>query len=678
MPFVKNLGIRARLVVLTAASVAPLMLLLAAGIAYSYGDALDRAKLDVRKTAEIAAARLSDTFQDARGRLDIIRNLVEVRRSSGPSCDAFMTSLQKANPQFVSLGLADRERGTICRGQLGGSYRLEDRSRIAEVLAMGPDGFAAGTYEEGIAAGMTTVLVVMPMAPVGGRATGVIFAAISLDHLMQSVRELSSGHDRSVVLLEASTGRVLVRRPNEVLFGTAMPDHPILPFLRTHRDGGVAELDDDDGTPRIFGAAPLPDTGSSGLTLLVGASRAATIAAVNLRSLIAVFLSLLVLGLVIAAISWLGTEMLVRPIRRLVQMASRIGAGEFEARTQIEGWQAPEFRELASTLDITAVRLEEGRRAEAAVAASESRYRLLAENTADMITCVSADGRRTFVSGASVELLGLRPEELLGEKAMDLSHPDDAEQIRSMAARLRAGGVRDALRYRVRHRDGRYVWIEATGRRIEGSDELVFAIRDASHRKAMEDHLEAANRRLATLAATDDLTGLPNRRTFNDRLANEIARCVRSGAPISLVLVDVDRFKAFNDGYGHQAGDVCLQNVATALGAEVGRAGDLVARYGGEEFVAVLPAATIDGARARAEAMRQRVRNLGIDHAGSEHGRVTISIGVASLSDAGIEDATSVLLRQADQALYAAKAGGRDAVVVFADAAPDLGIRQIA
>lgn len=678
MPSIRDLAIRTRLMLLTAAAVAPLVLLLCAGIVYSYGDAVERAKIDVRKTAEIAAARLSDTFQDTRARLDIVRNLVEVRRSSGPNCDAFMTSLQKANPQFVSIGLAERGRGTVCRGDMGGSYRLEDPVLIDRILAMEPDGFMAGTFAEGIAAGQSTVLVAMPMAHVGGRTTGIIFAAISLSYLVEPARDLFFGSDRSVVLLEAATTRVLARWPDAVAFGTALPDHPVLPFVTAHPEGGVVEIDDLSGAPRIYGAAPLRDTGPSGLTLLVGASRAGTVAVVSFRSMVATLLALLVLGLALAAASWLGLEMLVRPMRRLVRMALRIGAGEFEARAEIEGWQAPEFRELASALDVMAVRLEEGRKAEAAVAASEIRYRLLAENTADMITCMDATGRRTFVSGASFGLLGFRPEELLGKKAIDIAHPDDALQMRAMVIRLRSGGGTETLRYRARHKDGRFVWVEVSGQRISGSDELVFALRDASHRKAMEDHLEAVNHRLASLAATDDLTGLPNRRTFNEALASEILRCARAGVPIALVLIDVDRFKAFNDGYGHQAGDVCLSSVAKVLGLQVGRPGDLVARYGGEEFVAVLPEATLPGALARAEAMRLAVRDLDIDHAGSEHGRVTVSIGVTCLPDAGHADATALLLRQADQALYAAKAGGRDRVEAFAADASDQRITETA
>jgi len=141
-------------------------------------------------------------------------------------------------------------------------------------------------------------------------------------------------------------------------------------------------------------------------------------------------------------------------------------------------------------------------------------------------------------------------------------------------------------------------------------------------------------------------------------------------------MIDVDRFKAFNDHYGHVAGDRCLQSVALALSTATGRAGDVVARYGGEEFAVLLPGAGEDQAWAVAERLREAVRALGIEHArGCEDGIVTISVGVASLQPAGREvttgaprvgvDMAHALFRQADAALYRAKQCGRDQTMVY-------------
>ncbi len=163
------------------------------------------------------------------------------------------------------------------------------------------------------------------------------------------------------------------------------------------------------------------------------------------------------------------------------------------------------------------------------------------------------------------------------------------------------------------------------------------------------------------MATQDDLTGLANRRRLNEVLASEWARASRSGQPLGLVMIDIDQFKGYNDLYGHQAGDDCLQRVARAMQKVAQRAGDLTARYGGEEFILILPDADVSAAQRVAEALRRSVEALALPHNASPCGHVTISLGVAVLSDACYPDAES-LLRAADAALYRAKDAGRNQV----------------
>ncbi len=178
--------------------------------------------------------------------------------------------------------------------------------------------------------------------------------------------------------------------------------------------------------------------------------------------------------------------------------------------------------------------------------------------------------------------------------------------------------------------------------------------------------LQAANEQLAALSSTDALTGLANRRRFDEVWAAEWQRAARMGLPLALALIDVDHFKAYNDHYGHQAGDVCLRQVAAILAAEVRRSGELVARYGGEEFVLVLPGASAAEARAVAERIRTAVQAQGMPH---EHSPVapvvTVSIGVASGLVQRAEQAEA-LLKEADVALYLAKDQGRNRVLTAA------------
>jgi len=176
--------------------------------------------------------------------------------------------------------------------------------------------------------------------------------------------------------------------------------------------------------------------------------------------------------------------------------------------------------------------------------------------------------------------------------------------------------------------------------------------------------LANSNLELKYLTLHDDLTGLANHRWFHENLSTEWKRARRSGLPLSLLMIDVDEFKAHNDDLGHRAGDDSLKRIATALHGAARRPGDFVARYGGEEFAAILPGLDAAAAESVAHTMRQRVIDLDIANPRSRHGGIiTVSVGVAAIapgSDVSAED----LIESADTALYEAKAGGRNTVRV--------------
>ncbi len=174
--------------------------------------------------------------------------------------------------------------------------------------------------------------------------------------------------------------------------------------------------------------------------------------------------------------------------------------------------------------------------------------------------------------------------------------------------------------------------------------------------------LEAANELLNHLSLTDGLTGVANRRHFDQVLMMEWTHARRTGAQLALLLIDIDYFKSYNDHYGHQAGDACLRQVAAAFVGTLMRMGDLVARYGGEEFAVILPQVDLEGARMIAERLRHAIAELSIPHpASSVRDIVTVSIGVAVLIP-NHDDGPDRLIALADQALYQAKHAGRDRV----------------
>lgn len=185
----------------------------------------------------------------------------------------------------------------------------------------------------------------------------------------------------------------------------------------------------------------------------------------------------------------------------------------------------------------------------------------------------------------------------------------------------------------------------------------------------VKNHLELKRKSdlLAHLAQIDGLTGLSNRRHLDIRMDQEWDRCQRHGRPLSLVMIDVDHFKQFNDHYGHGCGDDCLRHVARALSACCRRSGDLLARYGGEEFVALLPESTAEQAARAAGELRKAVQSLGIAHHYSNVAdMVTASFGVATLVPSKLTTIAQ-LMEAADKALYLAKYAGRNCVRVASE-----------
>lgn len=304
---------------------------------------------------------------------------------------------------------------------------------------------------------------------------------------------------------------------------------------------------------------------------------------------------------------------------------------------------------------------------------AETRYRLLAENSGDAITCVDLNGIRRYSSPAFTTMTGWSAGETIGQPAVDLVHPDDLAVAGEVQQQLAAGRRSMVCAYRYRCKDGRYLWVEARFTltdAMDGMSQFVVNIRDISRRKVLEEQLEAANRELMVLASTDALTGLANRRRLDQALRQEVSRAARQGTSLSLILIDVDHFKGYNDRYGHPAGDRCLSRIGQVICDAARRPGDIAARYGGEEMALLLPGTDEGGAAKIAEAVRQAIEALGLRHEGNPegHGIVTASFGITTIDPmplAETEPQVLALVGQADAALYEAKAKGRNRVSRF-------------
>lgn len=265
------------------------------------------------------------------------------------------------------------------------------------------------------------------------------------------------------------------------------------------------------------------------------------------------------------------------------------------------------------------------------------------------LTGIHADGH-PFPIAVGLGLVRTEHSALVLVSIVDITRRKRSEdRIRTMNQALR-----EEVDRRTRALSDRNLELE---REVRSRQEAESALRETQRR------LQEANARLERLANEDALTGIANRREFDNRLQLEFARAARRREPLTLILLDLDRFKEFNDAAGHLAGDACLRRVADVLKLCLGRATDLLARYGGEEFVALLPDTPIEAGARLATRMRKAVGGLGIPHPGPAGGSVTVSAGVASIVPTA-RSHPHALLDAADRALYTAKDRGRDRVCV--------------
>jgi len=286
-------------------------------------------------------------------------------------------------------------------------------------------------------------------------------------------------------------------------------------------------------------------------------------------------------------------------------------------------------------------------------------YQLIADYATDFISIHSANGAYVFASPASKRMIGYQPDELIGRNAYDFFHEADLENVtRNHADNLDAKNA-PPITYRIKCKNGTYRWVETTSRTHltqNGTKKIIAITRDVSERERLMHQLESANTRLMELASTDELTGISNRRAFNERLSYLILESDR-GRDLSLIMCDIDSFKMFNDKYGHPAGDEIIRLVAGKL-TEACRLIDMVARYGGEEFAILLPGTDASGAMILAERARILVGDMV-----SPYEKVTMSFGICSMN-ASSRTARD-LVSGADRALYRAKIAGRDRVEIF-------------
>ncbi len=309
---------------------------------------------------------------------------------------------------------------------------------------------------------------------------------------------------------------------------------------------------------------------------------------------------------------------------------------------------------------------------------SEELYRTILNASPDDITITDLKGCIQVVSPAAKKMFGYEPEydHFVGSQLLDFILPEERERARANIVNLVKGHYLGPSEYHGIRRDQSIFNIEVNSGLIYGVNgqpaRMVFMVRNITERKQAEQHIQELLQQLEiekkiaqTNANTDSLTGLANRRYFDEILNAEFSRLKRSGLPLSLIMLDVDRFKKFNDCYGHLAGDDCLRRLGTTIKTIAGRSTDITARFGGEEFVIILTETDQIGAATLAERIQQAVEALAIPHAGSDiSDYVTVSLGAATVYPTNMVSPDQIVAL-ADQALYRAKEAGRNRISVI-------------
>jgi diguanylate cyclase (GGDEF)-like protein/PAS domain S-box-containing protein len=319
---------------------------------------------------------------------------------------------------------------------------------------------------------------------------------------------------------------------------------------------------------------------------------------------------------------------------------------------------------ISQIVDITEQKLIEAKLRE-----GEERFRLIAEHSTDMISKHTKDGIIIYISPACKQLLGYDVEDLIGKSAYEYYHPEDFHKIqRSYQSIIRNNDV-GTFTYRCMRKDGSFIWFETTSQTIRDANgkvqKIIAVTRDVSERKAKEFKLQAANKMLRDMSETDGLTGIPNRRFFDNQYKLTYEHCRKNSQNLAVILLDVDYFKKYNDTYGHLKGDDCLRSVAQTIQQTITRHGDFVARYGGEEFVVVLSDVDQKQINEILKSIRNNINQMNIPHEMSNVSSIVTVSGGCAIMEANTMIQSNILLDFADKALYRAKHSGRNSMKFY-------------
>jgi diguanylate cyclase (GGDEF)-like protein len=643
---------------------------------------------------------------EARRLLVTLAALPETRALDAAACGARYAPFLREFPDVTTLGVAAAGGDVTCSAvPLARPTNVADRPWFDR--AVRAQAFATGDHELDPVTGKPQLVAALPVPYPGGGTQLVVFAALDLGWVGR-VAAVDLPADWAVALSD-DRGTILARHPDPWRWvGQHLPEAAVVSAAVADKGEGTAEVVGADGAVRLLGIAPVSGpAGARRAYLSVSLARDAAFAAAD-RVLLWNLLGLGLVAVVAIAAAWIGSEWIVlRRVKRLADAADRLAAGDLEARAEVAG--SDEIGALARGLNAMAARVSAmvGAEREARLALAGRVDTLVAERTREvellrqLSELLQACATPDEAHGVMGQLCGRLFPDAAGAVLVTPASRDGLWAVAVWGPPLAGGRERFQLDDCWALRRGRVYRVDdvtaspacphlgqptppafvcvplaaqgetlglftlATPPGADGEGGLGEARVRLAVTVAEQFALALANVRLReTLrgqSIRDPLTGLFNRRYMEETLDRELSRAERERRPLSLILLDIDRFKHFNDTFGHEAGDIVLSSLGALLrGAS--RAGDVACRYGGEEFVLILPAASLGDAQRRAEEIRESIRGLRVTQGGRPLEAVRCSMGVAAFPEHGGEG--GVLLRAADAALYRAKREGRDQVVL--------------
>jgi len=595
---------------------------------------LERAHAQTRNLAEAMQQHVTQSAQEVAAKVDVVLQTLE---SADPPVDdkhltALLQRLENQSTAVREIWVNDLRAGRVLTGR--GKVSAE-RSETLMTAAGSMAGYSSTDLQIGrpVRSGMSGEWV-LPMTRTifddNGRARYAVIGGLRLRHLEAFFERLDLGPRGRLTLL-SSNARVLARQPFDVneldQDLSATPSNQS--YMQQSTRGSFESLSPIDGVYRLVNFIHLSDFPLIAVAAVAVDDEMAGWRAASGRAAAVAALICLVVG----GSGWV----LVHVLRQQQRLHDSVRASNRR------------LQDLKAALDAHAI-----------VAVTDTQGRILQANA------------------KFCEISGWAEDELLGRTHAVLKSGLHTAAFYSQLWRTISRG--EVWRGEVcnRRRDGSLYWVDSTIVPFldsAGKPHQYISIRaDITARKSAEadvarsrDELAHLNAALDAQAHTDGLTGVANRRGFDKTLASELLRASRVGVPVSVLLLDVDHFKRYNDEYGHPAGDACLKQIGAALQRTTARAGDCVARYGGEEFAIVLPGVLPQDAMKVATRVLDAVRSLALPHVRSEHGTVTVSIGVHGVQTDGraLPPSPDALLSCCDVALYEAKAQGRNGARLF-------------